>query len=246
MNNEQRHGRITSSKAYLVAAMPRSKNEIFTKGALTYFQQKRSEKRIKRTLGTMSHSQSLTWGLFMEMIVFDLLGVNYVINSQDTTIHPDPEFSDFWSGSCDLLAKNIKVGEIKCFGLEKGLALKDCIMQKNVQLFKTEFKEIYWQIVSICILEEVSVGEIIAYNPYYNEMPAIKDIASNYEGKDEWKYRFIVEKDIMELPCIPEDGYYDNVTCFEFEIPQEDIDHLNERVRMAIPYLNINYGLEEK
>jgi len=243
MNNAERHGRITSSKISLVIKKGRAKDAVFSQGALTYFQQKRSEKRIGRTLSTLSHSQAMMWGLHMEMVVFSYLGLDYKINSQDTTLHPDPNFKNFWSGSCDLLVPGHKVGEIKAFQLERGLALNDCLMKKSVELFKKDFPEIYWQIVSNCILEEVLVGEIISFIPYYSQMKEIQEMAADIDGPDQWKTRFISEKDMMELPCIPDDGYYSNITSFEFDVPEEDIEFLTKRVELAKPYLNINYGI---
>ena len=237
--NTERHGRITSSNIHKIVKSGRAKDAVFSQAALTYFQHKRAERRICRSVESSGHSQPAVWGLFMEMIVFSLLGLDYKINSQDTTIHPDDEFSDFWSGSCDLLVPGVKVGEIKSFQLEKGLALNDCIMKKDVELFKKEFPEIYWQIISNCILENVYMGEIISYIPYYSEMPEIQKMAADIDGADQSKYRFIAEKDMMDLACIPDDGYYSNVTTFEFEAPEEDMEFLKERVRLAKPFLEI-------
>ena len=74
--------------------------------------------------------------------------------------------------------------------------------------------------------------------PYFSELEDIRTMAENYDGGDQWKYRFIVESPDAELPYLPDGGYYKNLNKFEFEVPKEDKDFLTERVELAIELLN--------
>jgi hypothetical protein len=76
-------------------------------------------------------------------------------------------------------------------------------------------------------------AEAISYMPYLSELDEIRDMAANYEGEDQWHYRFITESPSAFLPYLPDGGYYQNLNRFEFVVPQEDIDALTARVMLA-------------
>ena len=246
MNNIERVAHITSSKIHLLCANGRSKSPItgntWSSGALTYFEEKRIERKLGRCLDTGGYSRPAAWGIFMEMIVFDHLGLEYKIESKDSTEHPDKEFKDIWSGSRDLIVPNVKIGEIKCYQLKKFAQYTDVItlpitktftLKHKIENFKKEFAQEYWQLVSNAILNKVDKAEVLSFAPYESELPGIREWAENYEGADKWKYRFISEEEPENLALLKDNGHYKNLNMFEFTVPKEDIEFLTEKVRLA-------------
>ena len=77
---------------------------------------------------------------------------------------------------------------------------------------------------------EVNTVEAITYMPYVSEYEDIKDIAENMETSEQWKYRFIVEKPIEQLPFLPDGGYYKNINKFRFKVPTDDLKLLEDRI----------------
>lgn len=255
MNNIERQGHFTSSQIYKLIPFgkvlmteeeliefrknnPKSRVKMkeggFSQLGLTYIREKKLEIRMGRCLDIGGYSQATAWGNFMEFVIFSLLGLEYKMQSKDTFLHPNKELGKYWSGSVDLLVPNVKVAEIKCYQPKNFGFYADCLMQKDVDLFRKEFPAEYWQIVSNSIIHNVDRGEAILYMPYESEMDDIKEMARDYEAEDSWKYRFIAEKDNKDLPCLPDGGYYENIVKFEFEIPKKDKVFLTSRVEEAI------------
>lgn len=238
MNNEQRQGRLTSSRIHVICADGRSKSPItgvnWSAPALTYFEEKRIERRMQTCLDVDgAYSQPMAWGNFMELVLFNILGLEYKIESKETRVHPSKSLGEVWAGSRDLIVPGVKVGEIKCYQKKKFALYTDCLMLKDVELLKKQFPQEYWQMVSNAAIERVSVAEAISYMPYESEMEEIREMVRDYDGDDIWKYRFICEKPNSQLPVLKDGGYYSNITKFEFEVPQDDLDLLNDRVTLA-------------
>lgn len=248
MNNPERIGHITSSKIHLLCqTSSRDKKSPITgnkwsAGALTYFEEKRIELKLGRCLDTGGYSRPSAWGLLMENIVFNYLGLEYKIESKDSTKHHSEEFKDIWSGSRDLIVPNVKIGEIKAYQLKKFAQYTDALtlpitneftIAHKIKNLKENFSEEYWQLVSNAIINNVNVAEAISFAPYESEMPSIREFASDPELPNQWMYRFIVEEDNDNLTVLKDNGHYKNLNMFEFEVPQQDIDFLTERVRLA-------------
>lgn len=228
--NEIRVGNFTSSNIWKLTKSDR-KGDGFGAPALTYIQEKAYEKKLKRSLDTGAYSRDMAWGIFLEKRVFDLIGLEYTIKSDETNQHPD---IDGWAGSADLIVPETKVSDIKCYGLKNFCAYADVLEQKNIGLLKDLFPKEYWQLVSNAIINSVPNGEAILYSPYVSELEEIQRMAADYDEVDMWKYRFIYESQWFELSVLPDDSGYKNINIFEFTIPQEDIDFLTMRVKMAI------------
>jgi hypothetical protein len=75
---------------------------------------------------------------------------------------------------------------------------------------------------------------MIIYAPCESEMDEVRKDITNYEGSDQWHYRFIVEKENHELAVLPDDCIYDPINIFEFEIPAQDKTFLEDAMREAI------------
>ena len=224
---------------------------LFAATGLTYIEEKQIEKRMQTCLDADgAYSQAMAWGNFMEMVVYSKvrpIGAKekYEILSKETFLHP--VYGKFWSGSADMLVKGVKVSEIKCYQKKKFAQYTDLItkpltkdytLQDKLADFKEKYAEEYWQIISNACIHNVKKGEAITYMPYESEYEFIVELANNYEGTDLWKYRFITEKPIEQLPFLKDGGYYKDVNKFEFEIPQADIDYLTDRMILAEKLLN--------
>ena len=114
-----------------------------------------------------------------------------------------------------------------------GLYLGGLDAALNIELLKNDFPKEYWQIVSNCCIDDVEIGEAITYMPYVSEYEEIRDMAENYDGADAWKYKFIRDLPVEDLPFLPDGGYYKNINKFAFIVPKEDKDHLEERIKQA-------------
>jgi len=99
---------------------------------------------------------------------------------------------------------------------------------------KANFPGEYWQLVSNAIINGVDYVEAITFMPKEDDMPEIRQIAENYDGPDQWKYRFIYESPISDLSVLPQSSGYESVNKFEFLVPEEDKIFLTERVEKAI------------
>jgi len=230
--NQNRIGNFTSSEIWRLMKSDRSGTKLGAP-ALSYIEEKKIERKLGRSLSLDAYSRPMAWGTFLERRVFEMLGLGYQMTSDETTQHPTIEG---WSGSTDLLADN-KIGEVKCYQLKKFAKYQEVLKLESIEILKTEFPEEYWQMVSNAVINEVPNAEAILYCPYSWEMTDIRAMAAEYEEVDAWKYRFIFESADHELAVLPDDCEYDNITTFEFEVPKEDRDFCEERVKMGLELL---------
>ena len=254
--NKERIGSFTSSNVYKLIPMgsePMNEEELhkhkednpksrkknkdagFSDAGLTYIKEKQIEIRMRRSIDVEAYSKSMFWGSFMELFVFEKLGLGYEITSDETDVHPTIKH---WSGSKDLFVKGKKIAEIKCFQPKKFALYTDSLLSESVENIKEEFPKEYWQMVSNAIINDVPNAEGITYMPYESDLKEIREFAENYEGADQWKYRFIYESPKCELAYLPDVGYYKDLNRFEFEVPDKDKQLLTSRVEEAITLLN--------
>lgn len=230
INNAIRICNFTSSEIWKLQTTGKGENG-FGAAAITYIKEKNLERKLGRSIKTETYAKAMAWGNLIERFVFEeKLGLEYEIHSKTTDVHPT---INYWAGSKDLIVRGIKVGEIKCYEPKNFAIYTDALLTGDVEIIKKECPEEYWQIVSNAIINQVPKGEAITYIPYRKELPLIREYASNYDGADQWKYRFIAEADEDALAYIPDNGYYKDLNRFEFEIPQKDIDLLTENVKKA-------------
>ena len=237
MNNKNRLGRVTSSNAYKLIKKGTG-NKLFSAPGLSYIEEKQIERRIGSCLDANgAYSQPMAWGNFMELVIYSLLGIEYTISSKETFLHK--KHTKIWSGSPDLLIPNQLIAEIKCYQKKKfaqytdALTLKitdDFSIEDKIQNLKSKFPQEYWQMVSNACIQNVKTVEAITYMPYVSEYESIKEIAENMDGAEQWKYRFIVEKPIEQLPFLQDGGHYKNINVFRFDVPINDIELLENRI----------------
>lgn len=234
VENQNRVVNFTSSQIWKLMTNGKAANTIGAPGR-TYIEEKKIEMRMGRSIHIESYSRSMAWGNFLEARVFDLLEFGYELTSDKTDLHPT---ISGWSGSKDLIVPAKKIADIKCYEPKNFAQLTDVIIAGDLEKFKEEFPQEYWQLVSNAIINQVPVAETITYMPYFSELEILRDMAENYDGEDQWKYRFIAESPSAALAYLPDGGYYKNLNRFEFTVPQADIDALTARVMMAKGLLN--------
>lgn len=228
VENIDRIGNFTSSNIYKL--MAEDKKGGFGVPAITYIEEKNLERKLGRSIETDAYSPDMAWGSFLEQRVLDLLGFEYSMSSSETDVHPTIKF---WTGSKDLIVAGVKISEIKCYQPKNFAKYTNALLTKDPEFIRDNFPKEYWQCVSNAIINEVPNAEPITYMPYESELPEIREMASNFDGPDQWKYRFIAERDKSGLAYLPDGGHYKNLNIFEFEVPKADKEYLTERVLLA-------------
>lgn len=244
INTLERIGRFTSSQIWKLTTQ-NAKKDNFGAPALTYIGEKKAERSLGRSIDLGKGNQSTVWGNVMEYYCDKYhLDLSYFFQSKETNVHPKFKF---WSGSPDFVT-NHSTGDIKSFEPKRFYELTMWLIKLNDGLvtldeFKKDEKEVYWQVVSNCILLGKSKGEIISYTPSEKQLYEIRSEIEETNileklGIEPWQGRYIVEKPIYELPYIPEGIEFPNFVKFEFEIPKEDIEFLTHCVTSAELLLN--------
>jgi hypothetical protein len=200
--------------------------------ALTYIEECNMERRLGRSISDESNARPLLWGSLAESKAFELLGLEYTLNSQDTISHPK---IPYWSGSADGFKydEGKTVIDIKCpWTLKSFCQLADCKTIEEVRKNHKDGEKFYYQLVSNAVINDCKYAELIIYMPYFSELDSIRDMASNYDGIDQGKFIWVTYPD-TSLPYIHDGGYYKNIHKIRFEVPKEDKILLTDTVLRA-------------
>lgn len=237
MGKLERFGNFSSSEIWKLTTKGKDKDS-FGKPALTYISEKQMEMRLCRPLSIEHGAKETSWGILVENRVHELLPMNYKLSTTQRLQHPT---ISNWVGIPDVIIQDgdVKiVGDIKCpYSLKSFCTSVDLL--GDVEVFKAELPEYYWQLVSNCILVGAKIAEIIFYVPYQKELSDIRELAENWDG-DQNKFAFLNWANDSDLPYLIEGKYYKNLNIFRFEVPQSDIDYLTNRVELAVNILNNN------
>lgn len=243
INNTARVGNFTSSEIAALTKLAKD-GKSFGTPAMTYISECNMERRLGRSITDEVNAKPLVWGKLLEGLVFDLLGLEYILVSQETCVHNS---IPYWSGSPDGVKDFDTVIDIKCpLTLKSFCQLVDPLYQgldgihamTAIRETHKDGEKYYWQLVSNAILKNAPYAELIVYMPFYSELPAIRSAAEGNKGA-----YWIWGASDDELPNLVEGGYYKNLNVIRFEVPQEDKDYLTERV-MAAGKLLINQPKE--
>lgn len=237
MKQELRHGRFTSSGNHVL--LKRAKDgKSFGAPAMNYIAQKGMERRLGRSISTESNARELSWGRLVERRVFDLLGLDYTLNSQDTITHPT---RPYWAGSPDgfrFIAEKT-VFDIKCpFTLKSFCTFVDAGDIFTIRDKHDDGEKYYQQIVSNACISDCDWGELIVYCPYKSELPDIRLLADNCPPDEVDSYRWMNYASDEELPYLIEGNHYRNINIFRFPIPEYDKALLTASVDAAEAILN--------
>lgn len=229
VENALRIGRATSSQIHRLMTNGKGPNGIGAP-AVTYIEEINIERKMGVSLDTDAYSKDMAWGSFLEPRVEKMLEFGYQLVSNATAAHPTIKC---WAGSKDFIVPSKKVSELKCYQRKKFAQYTDVLLLKDIDILRSAFPAEYWQAVSNAIIENVENAECMTYMPYQSELPEIREEAENYDGPDQWKYRFIFESEDYQLAYLPDGGYYKNLNRFEFKVPQADINLLTERILLV-------------
>jgi hypothetical protein len=233
----ERHCTFSSSQIWKLVTEDRKGG--FGAPAKKYIKQVGYEIKLGRAINKENNSKPTSWGSLVEKMAFYHLPIDYELISKQRLFHKEIKY---WSGAPDLV-KPLTVSDVKCpFSLE---VFCDKIESLNdVEVYKNEFPEDYWQHISNAILLEqngfkVKYFEAIIYVPYRSELPTIREMASNYDG-DQNKIAWINWAQDEDLPFVIDGGYYKNLNVIRFEISQHDKYFLTDKVFEAGKITELN------
>lgn len=236
--DELRIGAFTSSEIAKLMKNGKAKDSL-GKPALTYIDEKNMERRLGRSLDNETNARPLTWGQLIERRVFELLGTEYQLKSQETIIHP--EYS-FWAGSPD--ANKFDEGRTVC-DIKSPMTLKSfCQLvdpmvvdgligieaMEKIRENHDKGDDYYWQLVSNAVLTNSKYAELIVYVPYFSELQEIRRFASESDLENEHRYYWVNNAVDEELPYLQDNGFYKNINVIRFEVPEADKQALIGRV----------------
>lgn len=233
LDNKKRAGRYTSSEIYRLMGTPAVRK--------TYITEKQMEVRLGKSLSAEFWSKATSWGKLMEVLAFNAISMEWNICSKETLLHP--ELGQFWSGTPDLKAEG-KVAEVKGYEYKIFCQLTDVIMAKDLPALKklNKGKE-YWQIVSNAVILGVTKGAAVSFMPFEKDFEMIKVFLGQLDGTKPHELElhdecgWVMFKKPADVCLLPNDGYYNDLNVFEFDIPEEDIKILTERVKEDSKYL---------
>lgn len=249
INNRLRWGNFTSSQ---ISALMSTGKQVdgFGVAAITYIQEKNMERMLGRSLDTEVNSKPTSWGKCLENRVFDLLGLEYTLTSQETDVHPE---ISTWSGSKDGTREgaeraviDIKAPiSIKSFvqlvlplyhgfeGIDAMMAIANGYEYNGLKYPAHKMGyDYYIQLVSNACINGTDYAELIVYMPYESELLAIKQLA---DGNPNMYWMNYAQEN--EIPCLPDNGTFKNLNTIRFKVPQSDKDLLTENVIKASKYL---------
>ncbi|HEY1044987.1 MAG TPA: YqaJ viral recombinase family protein [Bacteroidia bacterium] len=225
IHNSNRIAAITSSQVYRIMGAPKPRQ--------TYITEIKMERRLLRSINTEVNTRPITWGHLCERMAFQSLGLNYKYYSDETKAHPS---IPFYAGSPD--GENVpkkSVIDIKCpFTLKAFCELLEICEKKDIEYFKEEKPEYYWQLVSNALIIGYKHAELIVYMPYYETLGDIVTLAESIETVDQYRFFWVKSANYDELPYILKESNISELNSFEFEIPQSDFDLLETRVKQAL------------
>lgn len=242
IHNKGRNGAFTSSENFKL--MGPGKGKYWSSPALTYIEDVRLERNLGRSIDTETNAKPLSWGKLCEPFVFDLLGMEYTLCSDQTLVHPDIEE---WAGSPDA-TKEHTVGDVKapitltsfCRLVDPLRTLKGIEAMKKIRDTHTDGDKYYWQLVSNSVLTKSTFAELIVFCPYRSMLDDIRLSINNVPAGTEKNYYWIKGADDDELPWLPdpdEDGTpnskYQSLNVLRFEVPKADKELMVERILRA-------------
>lgn len=222
--NIERIGNITSSE---IVALVNSKKTFDT-----YVYECNLERKLGRSISTETNSKPTSWGKLVEKRVFDILGMEYILSSNQTDLHPQIKY---WAGSKDGIKhdEGKTVFDIKSpYTLKSFCQLADCETIEQVRNNHKDGEKYYWQLVSNACINDCQWAELIVYCPYQSELATIREMAANIDG-DQNKIAWINWSTDDDLPYLIKGGYYKNLHIIRFEVPQTDKDLLTTKVLEA-------------
>lgn len=225
-----RIGNFTSSEIFKLMTEGKKSGSMGAPG-LTYIAETNMERRLGRQLENEQDSKPTSWGHLGEKHVFNLLPLSYSAVSKETIMHPT---IDCWGGTPDSVSYDFQtraVADIKCpFTMKSFCQLVDAWNLGGIKAIREYHKDgekFYWQLVSNSILTGCDHAELIVFAPYKSELAQLRIMAQH----DDFLWVTYALDDA--LPWIPDGGFYKNLNCFRFPVPDEDKKALTKVVLEA-------------
>lgn len=234
LNQNLRTGRFTSSQIWRL--MTKGRGGKPSKIASTYINDVRTEKLLGRPLNANQSSRPTSWGKALEPRVAGMIdNLIWKYQSDETIIHSE---IDEWCGTPDLVSVEA-VGDIKCPYTLKGFAeLAGICNLKSLGDLKEQYPEYYWQLVSNAVLTGKHKADLFVYCPYHSELEEIAAGISQIDDYDlQTESQWIAFSSDEKLPWIPDNGHFQNLNHFQFEIDKEDEQQLIDTVKFAVKKL---------
>lgn len=238
--NKNRIGNFTSSSIWKLMKTGKQEGG-FGVPAITYIQEKVWERKLKRSINTDTSTRPMLWGKFLEKRVHELLPLNYKHVYDETILHPK---HPYWAGSPDNDDEQAKaVGDTKCPQPKAFCELVDVLTRAVETNDISHFRDhddgkYYWQVTSNACIKGYDYIELTLYLPYESELRDIRMAAENWDGEDQFKYRWIYECDRSELAYQPDNSEYKNLYSFRFPLVLADAIMLEQNVIKAAKILN--------
>lgn len=211
----ERIGMFTSSKISDITTKGREKDS-FGKPFYSLCEEKAMEVVLKRSLEF--RAPATDWGNLCEKFAFNLLPMDYEFNMKRFTHLNLP-----WSGIPDALSPEY-VADIKCpFTLKSAFGLA---MLRTADQVKEYAPQYYWQLVSNALLCNRQKAELAIFVP---KITRAKEIMAEAVATES----LIRYKSIAELPFLPVDSDFPELTRIVFDIPDEDLEFLERRIIAA-------------
>jgi hypothetical protein len=227
----KRDGTFSSSNAWKLMTNDKPGTG-FGAPALKYIKQVGYEVKLSRPINKEFNSRPTDWGNVCEPFVFERIDISYTNVSKQRIVHPTIRN---WSGAPDF-TKPLVVADCKCpYSLEVFCDKMKAL--KNIETFKKEFPEDYWQLISnACLLEAnghpVSYMEAVNFVPYKEDLDKIKMMAN---GNPDFYWLQFADDD--QLPYLLKGGEYTDLNVHRFAIPEDDKQELTERILKAVKKL---------
>lgn len=230
VNNMARVGNFTSSE---IAALMSNGKQVHGFGvpAMNYIKEKNFERKLGRAISADSNARPLSWGKLLEKRVFDLLGLEYILCSHETIVHP---YINFWSGSPDAKKDPGTVCDVKCpVTLKSFCILSECSTIEEVRQNHDKGEEYFWQLVSNAVLTGSNKAELIVYMPHKKELQEVREMCYSVPQDEAYKYYWIANANDEELSYLPDECFYKNMHVIAFDVTEEDKKALRDRVTLA-------------
>ena len=238
----ERTSTFSSSSIYKLVKSGRSKDQDFSAIGLSYIKEKSYEIRLGQSLGSDQSSKATSWGNVVEAYAYSKIP-SYVLESTARIAsdkrrkHP----SLMWTGASDFESETL-VGDIKCPFTRKSFCEQVDIYSKvgagNIEAFKLEKPEYYWQLVSNCILANKEFAMAVVYCP--REDDVLEILSESNEGYDannsdtlnqaKEKIKWLI---LEETPYLKKECEYSDINYVKFKVPQADKEFLIDRVTLA-------------
>lgn len=233
--NAERIGNFTSSEISALMGNAKKAGEL-SAPAKTYIEECNMERELGRSISSESNARPLSWGKMLEKRAFDILGMEYILSSTETDIHPTIEY---WAGSKDAIKhdEGKTIVDIKC-----PITLKSfyqLIKGGTIEYIRENHKDgdkYFWQLVSNAIINDCRFAELIVYVPYKSELEDIREMVRNYDG-DQNKVAWINWSADEDLPYLIDGGNFKNLNIIRFEVSETDKKILIEKVLEAGKFL---------